>query len=151
MVLAVCQAVLRHWQDAEDACQASFLVLMRKASSLGEEHVLGKWLSCVAYHEATNIRKRKRRRQHNEERYERGQSSPSFAEAEFHELQTLLDAAVEGLPEKYRAPFALCCLGGASKAEAARILGWKVRPVSSRLAKGRKLVQRSLRGSGIIP
>jgi RNA polymerase sigma factor (sigma-70 family) len=150
-VLAVCRGVLRHRQDAEDASQATFLVLMRKAPSLREMERLGHWLSGVAYREARNVRRGQRRRREHEERYKHCQSSQPADEVAFGETQTLVDAAVQRLPEKLRAVFVLCCLNGESKAEAARKLGWKVGTVSSRLAKAREFVQRWLRRRGIIP
>src|SRR5438128_5416002 len=125
MVLNVCRHVLRHEQDAEDAFQAVFLVLARKATSLGSIVSVVGWLHGVAHRTALSARKSAARRQAHPKPPPAARPEQPVAEAALHELQALLDAEVARLPEKLRSPFVMCCLEGRAKAEAARELGWK--------------------------
>jgi RNA polymerase sigma factor (sigma-70 family) len=126
MVLRVCMRVLRQRQDAEDACQATFVVLLRKAGLIRDKHKLGNWLYGVAYRVALRVRKKKMRRENHE--CVCVEITQISNEVEFPEECTLFNEAVQRLPEKYRTPYVLCQLEGKSKAEAAAELGWpKVR------------------------
>jgi RNA polymerase sigma factor (sigma-70 family) len=142
MVLAVCQRVLHHSQDAEDAFQATFLILVRKAATISKPELLGNWLYGVAYRTALKARANAARRSERE-RQAAAMSPPSDppVEAAWRELRGLLDEELNRLPEKYRAPLVLCYLQGKTNEEAARQLGWPVGSMSARLARGRELLR----------
>jgi RNA polymerase sigma factor (sigma-70 family) len=142
--------VLRHEQDAEDAFQAAFLVLARKAASLRPQRSLGGWLHEVAYHLALRAREKTARRQRNEKEVRPMTPSEEPAlEASRHELRSLLDEELWQLPAKYREPLVLCYLEGKTNEQAARQLGWPAGSMSRRLQRGRELLRRRLRRRGV--
>ena len=150
MVLRLCRRVLGDADAAEDACQAAFLVLARKAHLLHHPEALAAWLHGVAYRLALKARAGEARRRHVETRSRQITPPPSaadpLAEVSGCELLTILDAELQRLPERYRLPLVLCCLEGRSQPEAARLLGWTPSSVKGRLDRGRaKLHQRLLR------
>jgi RNA polymerase sigma-70 factor (ECF subfamily) len=114
MVLGVCYRVLRHTQDAEDAFQATFLVLARRAASLRSRDLLGNWLYGVAHRTAMKARAMSVKRRAKERRA--GAMRPQAASSDdSDELLTQLDAALSRLPDKYRQPIVLCELEGKSR------------------------------------
>jgi RNA polymerase sigma factor (sigma-70 family) len=152
MVLRVCRAVLRDAHAAEDAFQATFLALARKAASVGREAVAG-WLYRVASHAALKARARAARRAACEAAA--GSRSavcvaagPGEA-AERRELAPLLQEEVRRLPARYRTPVVLCYLEGRTHEEAARELGWPRGTVAGRLARARDLLRRRLARRGV--
>jgi RNA polymerase sigma factor (sigma-70 family) len=144
MVLAVCQRVLRHAQDAEDAFQATFLVLVHKAASLKNQSLLANWLYGVAYRTAQHARARAALRCRHEREAKPMAAAAPDPEPEWHELRERLDEELQHLPEKYRAPLVLCYLEGRTNEEAARLLGWPAGSMSARLARGRELLRERL-------
>jgi RNA polymerase sigma-70 factor (ECF subfamily) len=144
MVLGVCRRVLRNAHDAEDAFQATFLVLVHKAGSLRQPNLLSSWLHGVAYRTAQHTRTRTARRCLHEREAARMSAAASDREPVWQALLERLDEELEYLPEKYRAPLVLCNLEGKTHAEAARILGWPAGSMSARLAKARELLRRRL-------
>ena len=144
MVLGVCRRVLRNSQDAEDAFQATFLVLVEKASRLRRPELLANWLYGVAYRTALHARQRAARRGAREREVAAMSSPLNETEIESRELRRVLDEELHRLPEKYRAPLVLCYLEGKTNEEAARVLGWPSGSMSHRLARGRELLRERL-------
>src|SRR5262249_10537307 len=123
LVLGVCQRVLHHSHDAEDAFQATFLVLARKAALLRWQESGSKWLYEVACRTALKARANAARRRAHERQAEAMRQPSPVAELARQELRGLLDAELARLPARYRAPLLLCYLEGKTNAEAARQLG----------------------------
>ncbi len=149
LVLAVCRRVLHHLQDAEDACQATFLILARKATTIRQTESLAGWLHGVAYRMANNARKAAARRRRHEERVQAKQPDMPAWEAAWREVQLVLDQEIQRLPAKYREPFVLCCLENRNGTEVARRLGLKEGTVWSRLAQARTRLRERLARRGI--
>jgi RNA polymerase sigma factor (sigma-70 family) len=144
MVLGVCRRVLQNEPDAEDAFQATFLVLVRKAATLQARELVGHWLYGVAYRTAQKARAMAARRRVREERA-RDRACPARPGGEpWGELLPLLDQELNRLPERYRVPIVLCDLEGGTRKEVARRLGLPEGTLSSRLAMARKLLRKRL-------
>src|SRR5262249_10588813 len=149
MVFGVCRRVLRHEQDAEDAFQATFLVLARKAGSRGWHASVGAWLYAVAQRVALKARTLAARR-HARHTEVVGEVAAAPARASpWHELRPILDEELNRLPEKYRAPLVLCYLEGKTNEEAARELGRPVGTVWYQLSRGRELLRGRLSRRGV--
>jgi RNA polymerase sigma factor (sigma-70 family) len=149
MVLGVCRRVLRSVHDAEDAFQATFLVLARKAASLRARELLGNWLYGVAYRTAMKARTMNARRRAREERAGIKPTASAPPEDGWEELLPLLDQELSKLPDKYRVPVVLCDLEGKSRREVARHLNVPEGTVSSRLATARRLLAGRLARYGL--
>jgi RNA polymerase sigma factor (sigma-70 family) len=149
MVLGVCRRVLGHQQDAEDAFQATFLVLARGAAALRRKSALASFLHGTAHRIArTAKRAAARRRKYEGQAPTRTPDDPA-GELSWREVQALLDEEIARLPDAYRSVFVLCCLEDLSRTEAARRLGLKDGTVSSRLAGARKRLQQRLSRRGV--
>ena len=149
MVLSVCRSLLRQTQDAEDAFQATFLVLVRRAGSLKKSACLGNWLYGVACRTAWSARRSSARRQARERRLAMMLTNESGEAATTPELQAVLCEEVERLPDKYRAPLVLCYFHGKTNEEAARRLGCPKGTVLSRLARARDKLRSRLVKRGV--
>ncbi len=143
MVWGVCRRALRHEQDAEDAFQATFLVLARKADSAYWRDSIHNWLYEVASRLAAELRVKAARRHRHEENAGLARSGSPSHEAG-RDLAAALDEELGRLPARYREPLLLCYLDGATSDQAARRLGLSLRTLQRRLAQGRDLLRRRL-------
>jgi RNA polymerase sigma factor (sigma-70 family) len=149
MVLDVCRRVLRHAQDAEDAFQATFLLLAQKAQAVRERGSVGCWLHGVAHRIALKARVQAARRRARERRAAAVPGAEAPSAAAWRELQAVLDEELGRLPGRYRAPLVLCYLEGKTQEEVAGQLGCPLGTVRSRLARGRALLQDRLTRRGL--
>jgi len=138
MVWSVCRRVLGNVHDADDAFQAAFLVLVRKADSIRPREAVGNWLYGVAYRTALEARKRLSRRRTKEQPLHDGLAPESKPEEPWRELWPILDRELSRLSDKYRLPIVLCDLEGRSRREVAQQLAIPEGTLSSRLATARK-------------
>lgn len=144
MVLGVCRRILRDAHDAEDAFQATFLVLVRKAGTLRSRELLGNWLYGVAYRTAMKARAMSAKRRRKESQAQPNNRSELPAQGPSEELLDRLDGELARLPDKYRAAVVLCELEGKTRKTAARMLGLTEGTLSWRLAQARKMLARRL-------
>ena len=143
MVLRVCRGVLRDPHDSQDAFQATFLVLVRKAGSVRDRDSLASWLHGVALRVASHARAGlARRRRLERSAVERAESS--MAKEAGDDLGPRLHEEVGRLPERYRAAVVLCYLEGHTCEDAARVLNWPVGTVKSRLSRARERLRSRL-------
>ena len=150
LVLHVCRSVLRQDADADDAFQATFLVLARKAASFRKGTSLASWLHGVAYRCSMNLRKSAMRRQAREKAAAGGRpSESSVSDAAWNDLQACLHEEVQRLPTSVRAAFVLCVLEDKGRVEAAQALGCPEGTLASRLARARKILQKRLSARGV--
>src|SRR5262245_49653916 len=149
MVLGVCQRVVGRLQDAEDALQATFLVLARKANSIRPREKLPSWLYGVALRTALAARRQLARRNAKERQVTAMPQPTIAADFDHGELHAVLDEELSRLPEKYRDAIVLCELDGYSRSEAAAKLRIVEGTLSSRLAMARKLLARRLARRGV--
>jgi len=147
MVLGVCRRVLGGVHDAEDAFQATFLVLVRKAASLRNRTTVGNWLYGVAHRTALEARRALVRRRTREARAAVRPETPAPEAGE--ELRELLDRELGRLPDRYREVIVLCDLEGRGRQEVARALRCPEGTVASRLARARTLLATRLTRLGL--
>jgi RNA polymerase sigma factor (sigma-70 family) len=150
MVLGVCRRLLRHEQDAEDAFQATFLVLARRAAAVVPPGMVGNWLYGVAYQTARKARASRARRHARERQVTAMPEREAPRPGPWRELRPLLDRELSRLPDNYRAVLVLCDLEGKTRREAARLLGWPEGSVCGRLARARKLLAGRLARQGVM-
>jgi RNA polymerase sigma factor (sigma-70 family) len=147
LVLGTCRRLLSRAEDVEDAFQATFLALVRKAASIGRRESVAAWLYRVAYRVALAARARARR---GTPAAHREPARPDPAEdAAAHELRLVLDEEVARLPEKYRVPFVLCYLQGKTNAEAAAEIGCPHGTLLTRLRWARQRLRCRLARRGV--
>jgi RNA polymerase sigma factor (sigma-70 family) len=112
LVLSVCRRVLRQEQDAEDAFQATFVVLFRKTGSISKRESVGSWLYSVAYRTARKAKVKRARRQGRETNLPDIPAWGAPSAWQEQEVRAVLDQEVNRLPEKYRLPFIFCYFEG---------------------------------------
>jgi RNA polymerase sigma factor (sigma-70 family) len=148
MVLSVCRRLLHHAHDAEDAAQATFLVLVRQANAIRKKESIGSWLYGVAYRVSANLKRDLARRVKREGPAVDVPRADTTEEVAWRDVQVVLDAELMRLPEHYRAPLVLCYLAGKSRDEAAQELGWSIGTLRGRLERGRNLLRARLARRG---
>jgi RNA polymerase sigma factor (sigma-70 family) len=149
MVWGVCRRVLHHYHDAEDAFQATFLVLVRKAASITSRELLANWLYGVAHQTALKARATAARRKERERQVTQ-MPEPAVSEQDlWRDLQPLLDDELRRLPDKYRAVLVLCDLEGKTRREVAQQLGRPEGTVAGRLARARAMLAKRLAQRGV--
>jgi RNA polymerase sigma factor (sigma-70 family) len=150
MVLGVCRRVLGNPEDAEDAFQATFLVLVRKAATVRPRKMVGNWLYGVAYRTAMKARVMRAKRSTKEKQARERPAPEPPGDGVTAELLAQLDAELNRLPDKYRVPVILCDLEGKTRREAARLLGLPEGTLSWRLAQAKKMLARKLSRHGAV-
>ena len=148
MVWGVCRRLLRNPQDAEDAFQATYLVLVRKAATVVPREVVANWLYGVAHQTAVRLRATAAKRSLREMQMKE-MPEPVIAEARGDELLSLLDRELSRLPEQFRVVVVLCDLEGKSRKEVARQLGCPEGTVASRHARARGMLAKRLARHGL--
>jgi RNA polymerase sigma factor (sigma-70 family) len=149
MVLGVCRRVLGNRHTAEDAFQATFLVLARKATAIGRREQLGSWLHGVARRASMDVRLRAARQHAKEKRLSIMSPVERMDEIQKCELRSILDEELARLPERHRAAIVLCELEGLSRREAAGRLGVSEGTLSSRLARAKIRLRERLTRRGM--
>lgn len=150
MVMGVCRNILRNEHDAADAFQATFLVLLKKARSIGKSASLANWLHGVA----CRVAKRARSRSGPQPMYEDPgaemmSTDPSVKVASEEEVG-LIHEELDRMPERYRLPVILCCLEGETQEQVSRRLGWTAGTVKGRLERGRVMLRVRLKKRGLV-
>jgi RNA polymerase sigma factor (sigma-70 family) len=154
LVLRFCRRVLVHVQDAEDAFQATFIVLMRRAQAIAKQDSVASWLHGVAYRIALKARtsaseRHARERPSAEAALEGKQQAQAACTPAGPDLDPMVDEELHHLPEKYRAPIVLCYLEGKSNEEAAHLLHCQIGAVRMRLLRARDLLRNRLARRGL--
>jgi len=149
LVLRVCRQVLQHADDADDAFQATFLILARKAGSIRTTESLPGWLYRVAYHVAGHAKTQAIRRRQREQRAASDTETRAEPDMAHSDLWPLLHAEVNQLPAKYRTPIVLCYLNGKTNEQAAEELGWPLGTLKIRLTRGRDRLRDRLTRRGV--
>jgi RNA polymerase sigma factor (sigma-70 family) len=152
MVLSVCRGTLRDPHDAEDAFQATFLVLVQKGGTIRGRGALAGWLHQVAHRVAIQANIAAARRRTREREVEQmAVATPMNAPAASDDLLSALHEEIARLPEKYRLAVVHCDLEGMTQAQAAGQLHWSRRTLQHRLAEGRARLKRRLARRGLAP
>jgi RNA polymerase sigma factor (sigma-70 family) len=149
MVLGVCQSILQNVQDAEDAFQATFLVLVHKSRAVVKPDSVASWLHGVAYRLALKARAEAARRRTHEKQAVTAPTREPQEEVIWRDLRPILHEEVARLPERYRLPVVLCYLEGKTNEEAAQLLGWPKGTVQSSLARARERLRARLARRGL--
>src|ERR1700722_8245480 len=150
MVYRVCWRVLQQEQDAEDAFQATFLLLAQNLASIRKHSSLASFCHGVAHRVSLKAKARAAACQRHEHEFVMSRTS-SPEDLTWRELRTALDAELARLPDKWRLPLILCYLEGRTQDEAAEQLGWSKNTLRRRLAEARTALARRLRLNGAWP
>jgi RNA polymerase sigma factor (sigma-70 family) len=150
MVFRTCRTVLRDRHDAEDAFQATFLVLARQARSIRHPASLASWLHGVARRVACHARSAEGRRRRHEQRVA-GLANPCMIGPRLDHLAEVVHAEIDSLPERYRTAVVLCDIEGLTEGQAARRLGRPVGTIRSQLSRGRQHLRSRLIHRGLAP
>jgi RNA polymerase sigma factor (sigma-70 family) len=150
MVQRVCGNLLRDPHDAQDAYQATFLILLQKSRSLWVRDSLGPWLHRVAHRVASRVRCSATRRRQQERRAAELRAALRPTQRDISSDLYLLHEEIDRLPERYRVPVVLCDLEGVTHQRAARQLGWPLGTVKSRLGRARELLRGRLGRRGLL-
>ena len=150
IVLGVCRRTLPTWQDAEDACQATFLVLAQKAKSRRWQPSIANYLYATARKVAHNARVAAERRAKRERRAAVSEAVPPVDRMTGRELLAVLDEELDKLPPRYREPLILCYLEGLTRDETAARLGIVAGTLKIRLVRGRKRLSEALTKRGVV-
>ncbi|MBL8795742.1 MAG: sigma-70 family RNA polymerase sigma factor [Planctomycetia bacterium] len=150
LVMRVCRQVLGNQEDAEDAFQATFLVLARKAANVRQGEALAGWLYRVAYHIAVQARSRSAKRQVHEKEVAAMRKEETVNLSDWDDVWPVLHDEVNRLPAKLRTPVVLCYLNGKTNEEAADQLNWPVGTVKTRLSQGRDMLRERLSRRGVV-
>ena len=148
MVYGVCRRILRNHHDAEDAFQATFLVLARKGPTIARPALIANWLYVVAHHVSTKAQAAVNRRSARVLPIDDVPEPSAVPLKTWTELAPVLDRELRRLTEKYRVPVILCDLEGKTRKEAARQLGWAEATVTTRLMKARAVLAQRLARQG---
>jgi RNA polymerase sigma factor (sigma-70 family) len=148
LVWGVCCRILQNRHDAEDAFQATFLVLVRKAASVAPREMVANWLYGVAHRSAVRLRATMAKQNRREKQVEKV-PEPGTVEARGNDLIPLLDQELNGLPEQFRALIVLCDLEGKTRKDVAKQLGIPEGTVASRLARARVKLSKALARHGL--
>jgi RNA polymerase sigma factor (sigma-70 family) len=151
MVLGVCRRLLGDTHDADDAFQATFLVLVRKARQLRDAERLGPWLYGVATRVATKARAREAKRRGRLRAVPVDIPAPRGLEGDWLDVRPILDAELAKLSPKLRDILVLCLLEGFTAEEVSRQLSCPLGTVKSRLARGREALRGGLTARGLAP
>ncbi len=153
VVLRLCRSVLHDEHEAQDAFQATFLVLAQKAKSLWVRDSLGPWIHSAAYRVASCARAGAIRRRRHARRYGKLAAGrlTVYQDEDQEELEVVVHEEIDRLPEHFRTPLVICDLQGCSHDQAARLLGWPVGTVKSRQARGRQRLRDRLIRRGFAP
>jgi RNA polymerase sigma factor (sigma-70 family) len=149
MVLGVCRRVLYDEHLAEDAFQATFLILARKAGTIHKRRSVGSWLHGVALRLARKAKTEALRFKRPDPRSKSLSAVDPQAEASWHEAQEVLDDELQRLPDRYRLPLILCYLQGLTRDEAAVQLGWTAGRLKGLLDRGRDQLRSQLLRRGV--
>ncbi|MFL5339763.1 MAG: sigma-70 family RNA polymerase sigma factor [Gemmataceae bacterium] len=149
LVFSLCQRILQHQQDAEDAFQATFLVLARKAGTISHRACVGSWLYSVAYRIAQQAKAKRARLPVHDPNPADIPAADQTAELLWRDLRPILDDEVNRLPPKYRVPFVLCYFEGKTNEQAAAQMGCPVGTILSRLSRARDRLRTRLKRRGV--
>jgi RNA polymerase sigma factor (sigma-70 family) len=150
MVLGVCRRTLANAQDAEDACQAVFLVLANRARTGNWQDSVANWLFTTARKVAANARRAGARRLQREAQATPPTSTSLLDQMSGREAFAILDEELDKLPAIYREPLVLCYLEGLTRDEAAARQGVPVATLKSQLERGRKKLGDALTKRGVV-